>query len=114
MADIANVFEKGVDYRDRFIEKYGRKCNLPSVMFLDAKFHPTLPDHVIVLSSVTFPNSSNLKVNMLIPSQIVNDMEKKIEQVYYKQAQNEYYKQNRTSMIIIVYSFSTSCYSIII
>ena len=76
MADIANVFEKGVDYRDKFIDKYGRKWNIPSALFLDAKFHPTLPDHFIVLSSVTFPNASNLKVNSMIPTNIAADMDK--------------------------------------
>ena len=78
MADTAEVFESGVDYRDKFISKYGRKCNIPSVQFLDAKFHPTLPDHVIVLSSVTF-SDPNVKVNLMLPSEILKNMDKKIK-----------------------------------
>lgn len=96
MADVANVFEKGVDYRDKFIDKYGRKCNIPSALFLDAKFHPTLPDHFIVLSSVSFPSTNNLRVNAMIPAEISENMHNRINDKYLKQAKTAYFKQNRT------------------
>ena len=95
MADTAGVFDKGVDYRKKFIDKYGRKCSIPSVLFLDVKFHPTIPDHVIVLSSITLSHSDS-KINTMAPSELIDNMEKEINDKYYNKAKNLYFKENRT------------------
>lgn len=93
MADTAKVFEAGVDYRKKFIDKYSRKVDIPSVVFLDSQFHPTLPDHVIVLSAVNIPNKT--KVNTLVPMELLDDMEADITENYYNKAKNEYFRENR-------------------
>ena len=97
MADTARVFDKDVDYRNKFIEKYGRKCSIPSVLFLDVKFHPTIPDHVIVLSSITLSHS-DAKINTMAPSELIKNMDEEINDRYYSKAKNAYFKENRTGM----------------
>ena len=94
MADTAAVFDKNIDYRSKFIEKYGRKCSIPSVLFLDVKFHPTIPDHIIVLSSITL-NHSDSKINTMGPVELIEDMEEEINDKYFNKAKNLYFKENR-------------------
>lgn len=99
MADTAGVFEHGVDYRDRYIEKYSRRTNIPSVVFCDVKFHPTMPDHIIVLSSMTLPNAT--KVNTLIPDMIIPPMEEEIQKTYYAKAEKLYTSEKQKPVVNI-------------
>lgn len=94
MADTAGVFDKGVNYKRRFINKYSRTTNIPSVLFLDVKFHPTMPDHIIVLSSNTLSHPG--KINTLVPMELLDSMEKEIEDNYLTRAKNYLRNEKRT------------------
>jgi hypothetical protein len=93
MADTAGVFERGVDYRKKFINKYSRKTDMPSVKFLGVKFHPTMPDHLIILSSITM--SAQRKINTLIPLELLDDLDREINHKYLRLAQDEHIKINK-------------------
>ena len=98
MADTAGVFEENVDYRNKYIQKYSRRTNIPSVVFLDVKFHPTMPDHVIVLSSMTLPNTE--KINTLVPEDTLHDMEDEIQRTYYSKAEKKYTNEKKKPIVV--------------
>ena len=54
-----SVFDKNISYLDRFMDKQTRRYDFPSFSYIDAKFHPILKDHLIVLSENHIPE--NLK-----------------------------------------------------
>jgi len=60
---------------------------------MDVKFHPTMPDHVVVLSTMTI--SEQPKINTLVPMELIKDMDKEIKKDYLNQAKNLFMTQNR-------------------
>lgn len=70
---------------------------MPSILFLDVKLHPTLPDHIIVLSSNTFAEQQ--KINTLVPVELIENMEKDIMANYFNQAKNLTRQNNRNGRI---------------
>lgn len=56
----SNVFDKNVRYLDRFIANQGKKYDFPNFKYEDVRFHPTLKDHIIVLSKTYFPKDLNV------------------------------------------------------
>lgn len=41
---------ENISHTKRFIDRHARKVDIPYSEFLDAKFHPKLKDHLVVLS----------------------------------------------------------------
>jgi hypothetical protein len=80
-----------------FLCRYSRKTDVPSILFLDVKFHPTMPDHIIVLSSNTFAEQQ--KINTLVPAELISNMEKDIMENYFNQAKILTRQNNRNGMI---------------
>lgn len=78
---------------------YSRKTDLPSVVFLDVKFHPTMPNHVIVLSTMTLPQQT--KINTLVPIELLDVMDQDIKDNYFNKAKNYHIKENRAGKLHI-------------
>ena len=57
----------GGDFEDRFLNKYSKRLELPSFSYLGTCFHPTLQDHVFVLSKNSFPKA---KYERMVPQDI--------------------------------------------
>lgn len=55
------VLDESIDYVNRFVNEYSRKFEFLSYDFLDAKFHPKLPDHLVVLGWNNFPKDYTVK-----------------------------------------------------
>jgi hypothetical protein len=50
------IFDSNVSYVERFLNNQSKRIEFPSFKYLDAKFHPKLKDHIVVLSSNEFPS----------------------------------------------------------
>lgn len=80
------MFERDKDnsFEKRFLRKYAKKIKLPSYNYLDAVFHPVLPDHLIILSSNLFPEGTRWE--WLLPENVVEGMK---SEGWYNQYKNE-------------------------
>ena len=55
-----NGLSAKTSYEQRFIQKHGKKAEMPTFTFIDVIVHPQLSDHFIVLSKCEFPEKAKM------------------------------------------------------
>lgn len=54
------ILDSNVNYVERFLSKQSKRIGVPTFKYLDAKLHPKYKDHIVVLSTNEFPESTKV------------------------------------------------------